>query len=1000
MPLSPSFVSPADALPALAAAVAAAKGGDRLAGVTVIVPTNQSGVMARRALGRHDGVAAVDMVTLNRLAELLAGPALAGTGRRPLSNPVLDLTIAAVLADEPGRFGSVAGHPSTIVALRDAHRELRSAGPEALDRLAATDRGREVARVSRAVTRRLRATWYDEADLLATAAGVLSTEVPEGLRRVVVHLPARLEEMSRRLVHRLGEVADVRLVVTPGEPGVAELLARSGLDAPPPDEAVPAPARIVSTTDADDEVRVAVDTLVAAARGTADRAPVPFERMAVLWPTRRPYARLVEHHLTAHGIPWNGQSGTELAERIAPRLLLDLLAVDRRGIRRRELFDLLADVPARRPDGARLPTAEWERVSRAAGVSRDDDWSPRLAAISTRERWNEAATGLDGFVRELRATLGHPQATRSWWQWADWCDEQLDRWLGRTAVRHLSDPEYRAWEALTTALERLRHLDPVGGPVTRPAFRAVLAAELDDMSVRQGRVGAGVTTGSLAAAAGLDVDVVVVLGGAEGLLPPPPPHDPVLSDGLRRHVGLPTSDLRSAQLRARLHDVSAAAEVTLTVPRGDLRTTTSRQPSRWLPAPGAGPDRVVVGSHAAGLAATAFPASEAQRRLRDRVRATAAGVPLADVDGVADDDPTRRGLAMRHGRAADHLTIFDGDLSAVSVPRLDEPVSPTQIEQWARCPHGYFVRHLLGVRAVEEPDARISIAAADRGSLHHEVLDRFHRDVIEGRLPPPDGRGWVGEHRAALVEHFDHVCRRWEREGRTGRPATWAGERVRMRADLLRWLDRDSAVTVERSATPIASEWRFGDDLHVALELPDGRAIGVVGMIDRVDRCADGSLVVTDHKTGSDDRYRRICAADPTLQGTVFQLPAYAAGALALAAGADHGPASGDAPPVDVLAEYGMLEAGRYRRHGVAFTDEVWATVRHDLGEVVAGIESGWFPPTPERPGFRIWVPCDYCEPDGLGTAEQWARWERKQHDPRLARWFGPPGDPEEATDD
>jgi hypothetical protein len=53
MPLHPTVVPPADALPALAAAIDAAKGGDPLAGVTVIVPTNQSGVMARRALGRE-----------------------------------------------------------------------------------------------------------------------------------------------------------------------------------------------------------------------------------------------------------------------------------------------------------------------------------------------------------------------------------------------------------------------------------------------------------------------------------------------------------------------------------------------------------------------------------------------------------------------------------------------------------------------------------------------------------------------------------------------------------------------------------------------------------------------------------------------------------------------------------------------------------------------------------------------------------------------------------
>ena len=56
--------------------------------------------------------------------------------------------------------------------------------------------------------------------------------------------------------------------------------------------------------------------------------------MAVLWPTRRPYARMVEHQLTAAGIPWNGRPGTGTDERMVPRLLADLLELDRRGLRR------------------------------------------------------------------------------------------------------------------------------------------------------------------------------------------------------------------------------------------------------------------------------------------------------------------------------------------------------------------------------------------------------------------------------------------------------------------------------------------------------------------------------------------------------------------------------------------------------------------------------------------------------------------------------------------
>ena len=71
---------------------------------------------------------------------------------------------------------------------------------------------------------------------------------------------------------------------------------------------------MVSTTDADDEVRLAVRAVVdGARRGTR------FDRMAVLWPTRRPYARMVEHQLTAAGIPWNGRPGTGTDERMVPR---------------------------------------------------------------------------------------------------------------------------------------------------------------------------------------------------------------------------------------------------------------------------------------------------------------------------------------------------------------------------------------------------------------------------------------------------------------------------------------------------------------------------------------------------------------------------------------------------------------------------------------------------------------------------------------------------------
>jgi ATP-dependent helicase/nuclease subunit B len=978
--ISAVVVAPPEALNALASAIAAGKGSDALAPVTVAVPTNTCGVMSRRALGRSGGLVGVDMVTLNRLAELIAGPGLAAAGRSPTATPVLDLAVAAALQAEPGRFGAVATHPSTVVAVRELHNELRSADPAARERLSQESiRGRQAVRLSDAVTSRLAADWYDEADLYVHATEAIRRAVPDGLTNVVVYLPQELSGLALGFVRSLGEHIDVRVIVQSTGDELADADARAtlaelGVEPSDPAPTLPdtLPVAIISTTDADDEVRIAVRHLLDAARdGT------PFERMAVLWPAQQPYARLVEHHLRGADIPWNGRPGTTLTERLVPRLVLDLLDVDQRGLRRRNLFDLLADVPARDAEGTYLPTASWERVSREAGIARDEDWNRRLAPLAAGERWAQAARSLREFVGDLRERLGHPAERRAWSAWSAWCIEESERWLGRHTIERLPESEYRAWEQLTRALDRLGHLDPVDEPVTRHQFRSTLEAELDATPGREGRVGNGVTVGPLAGAIGLDVDVVVILGAAEGQLPPRPTGDPLLSDADRELAGLPTADARSARLHRLLRATVATSSVTLTLPRGDLRATSQVLPSRWIAVWADQIGTTVVESHHAGLEATPFPASPSEHRLRDRYALVRSGGSLADVD----DPLLSSGLDCIAGRADADLTVYDGDLTTTSVPRLDGPVSPTRLESWITCPHAYFAQHLLRVRPVEEPGDEITITARDKGSAQHDAVDLLHQAVIDERLPQPTLTGWTDEHRAALIDAFDDVCERNERRGRNGRPAFWADERSRMLADLMEWLARDSDLVIARGSRILASELRFGVDGDVAIVLADGRRIELQGVIDRVDATSDGGLVVTDHKTGGKGAFKGLSAEDPTVGGTLFQLPAYAAAARARFGG----------PDTVVIAEYGLMRKGDYERRGLVMTPEVDALVQASMASIVGGIESGLFPNRPVRPGFHFYVSCEYCEPDHLGTADRWAEWERKHHDVRLAPWFADP---------
>lgn len=122
----------------LAAQVTELKGGDPLAPVLVVVPSNYVAVAARRALAaRPGGIANVTFITPYRLAERFGAAVLASAGRRPVSAPVIAAATRAVLDQAPGVFAPVAEHPATEQALAAAHRELRAVPEEALDAVAA-----------------------------------------------------------------------------------------------------------------------------------------------------------------------------------------------------------------------------------------------------------------------------------------------------------------------------------------------------------------------------------------------------------------------------------------------------------------------------------------------------------------------------------------------------------------------------------------------------------------------------------------------------------------------------------------------------------------------------------------------------------------------------------------------------------------------------------------------------------------------------------------------
>ena len=76
---------------------------------------------------------------------------------------------------------------------------------------------------------------------------------------------------------------------------------------------------------------------------------------------------------------------------------------------------------------------------------------------------------------------------------------------------------------------------------------------------------------------------------------------------------------------------------------------------------------------------------------------------------------------------------------------LPATISPTRVETWAGCPHAYFVQYVLGARPIDEPADIETLSPLDRGTAIHDAIDRLHREVLAGTLPQPgpdrlDGR--------------------------------------------------------------------------------------------------------------------------------------------------------------------------------------------------------------------------------------------------------------------
>ena len=334
-------------------------------------------------------------------------------------------------------------------------------------------------------------------------------------------------------------------------------------------------------------------------------------------------------------------------------------------------------------------------------------------------------------------------------------------------------------------------------------------------------------------------------------------------------IALPTSQDHLLKARRLFHRaVSQATErLILSYPRADARSGRERLPSLFLAAAaatlagravaGAELDRMLVEDDP--LALPLEDAVDAGERDRFRMRRDDAAATA-----IASGSPFfKQSVLASKGRWWPMLTHYDGlvDKHGVLAAQLDplqarHAISASRLATYARCGFQYLLQHVLHLQPALEPEERRRIDPLERGNLFHGVAEHFLRERRDrGELPVADSESA----RARLTEMAEKALTDLVEGSPPRFTLLWEREKRRFHRTMQAWLASEAGAAVR--TTPAHFELSFGlgvkpdanephDPEPLEIALGDGRVLRVSGRIDRIDRRAEGGLVLRDYKTG------------------------------------------------------------------------------------------------------------------------------------------------------
>ncbi|MCX6511596.1 MAG: exodeoxyribonuclease V subunit gamma [Actinobacteria bacterium] len=1007
------------------------QGENRLAPVEVITASTNEALAVRRRLAHHAALAAVSFTTLGRLANRQV---LSSSDQKipMLSGVALDFAVRSAMRDGSSRLSAVSRHEASVRAVRRSYLDLRSLGTDAMDSLVAKHGGHDTIALAGSI-RAKTAGLLDQVDVLERAA---TLPAPAGLAGVIWFLPTGASPAERRYLEALFQsLPTTALIGLSGDREVDEALTQTlsswipGIHAIADEEDFTFhAAEVISAATQSVEVAAVVRRVSGLVH-----AGLRFDQIAITYPDRGPYARLLEEALVEAKIPHFGLANRSLAMVPAGRVLIGLLDAAQDNWSRAEVMDWMTSCTLKDQNGE-LPRAQMDKISRAAMVTGSaDQWSRNLEAFAqdqdlrsqdyergaasrvAAERNAAHARRLKVFIANLSERFpGDDEEIRSWQDWLQALSSALKDFLDLSEER---EEDALAREEVEVAIDQLRDAARFGADISFTELCSTLRSALSVSAPSSSRFGLGVALGSPRRLSGLSPDHLFVIGMTDSNFPARVGEDSVLPDRLRRdldeHLALDlgsTLASRRELLRLICAMKPSTSSLTFSMPRGDQRSAAEQRPSRWLlealvPIAQELDSSLVYGDQMFARELTKLKAGSTRDGRRFTMLASSLGGFAEQLgEPVGSEDWVVRALATRaregkgerlalaaellgeeaatelraadaviHGRLPGKLGPYLGVVSEdfggkIVAAQTANPVSPTSLEEYAKCPRKYFFNHVLGISQDDRPEEQDAIPAYLKGSFIHDVLQQVVSAAMEKA-----GTNTVTVSTDELLETLKARADDFKERLGAVSDYEWEGLLENLSEELPRVLAIDGLTGPEPSLRPIEVEWGFGNDQLKRFPYPlgDGQDLYFQGRADRIDERLDAQgnrvgLVASDYKSGAQKnllKARKGLQTDPTARGQRLQLLGYAEATFELIAGGKSSEALTSRYLIvspeqsDVDNEKRVVE--------IAITDDSRERFRDVLKILTGGIRAGLFPMVPgdlEKLGQNQQnLNCDYC---------------------------------------